>query len=185
MASGRRVGVLPSAETGAARPKTLVEQRRGAIAMVASSSGMNLQELAQNLFDVVTRFCLLAPQGRRRSEELKEIEFLTLSLLHRHEPLIVGDIQRQLGILPAQMSRIIRALETRERPLIACRINPHDKRKVDVVLTPEGLAAFREHQLARVRTLVHLLGRLEPEDLDGLGQLLDKLQAENEIPVLR
>src|SRR5690349_13062007 len=104
--------------------------------MVANGSGTRLEELAQQLFDVVTRFCLTIPRSRRKLGDLKDIEYLTLSLLHQHEPLIVGDIQRQLGVLPAQMSRIIRALESRERPLITCRINSQDKRKIDVVLTP-------------------------------------------------
>jgi DNA-binding MarR family transcriptional regulator len=143
--------------------------------MVASGSGMRLDELAHDLFDVVTQFCLSVPRGRRRSGDLKEIEFLTLSLLHQHETLIVGDIQRQLGVLPAQMSRIIRALENRERPLIACRINPQDKRKIDVALTPAGLAAFQEYQSARVRTIGILLAKLEPEDLEDLTRLLAKL----------
>jgi hypothetical protein len=40
--------------------------------------------------------------------------------------------------LPAQMSRIIRSLEARERPMIVCRINPQDKRKIDVCLTAAG-----------------------------------------------
>src|SRR5437870_211463 len=102
--------------------------------MVASRSGASLENLAHNLFDVVTRFCLAVPRGRRRSGDLKEVEFLTLSILQHHDTLIVGEIQRMLGVLPAQMSRIIRSLEARERPLIACRINPHDKRKIDVAL---------------------------------------------------
>src|SRR5215218_4696000 len=118
--------------------------------MVASGPGMRLEELAQDLFNVVTQLCLAVPRGRRRSGDLKEVEFLTLSILRHHEPLIVGDIQRLLGVLPAQMSRIIRSLESRERPLIACRINPHDKRKIDVALTPDGVAAFKEYQNARV-----------------------------------
>ena len=143
--------------------------------MVAAST-TRLDELAHHLFDVVTRFCLAVPRGRRRSGDLKEIEFLTLSLLHKREKLIVGDIQRQLGVLPAQMSRIIRALETRERPLIACRINTQDKRKIDVALTPAGLAAFQEYQASRVRTIASLLGRLEPADLDDLQRLITKLQ---------
>src|SRR3954468_12927994 len=113
--------------------------------MVATGSAAKLEELAHRLFDVVPRFCLAVPRGRRRTGDLKEIEFLTLSLLHKREKLIVGDIQRQLGVLPAQMSRIIRALETRDRPLIACRINPQDKRKIDVALTPAGIAAFQEY----------------------------------------
>jgi hypothetical protein len=44
------------------------------------------------------------------------------------------------GWLP-QMSRILRFLGGRDRPLIACRINRHDKRKIDVALTEEGVAA--------------------------------------------
>jgi DNA-binding MarR family transcriptional regulator len=144
--------------------------------MVVSGSGTRLEELAHHLFDVVTRFCLCVPRSRRRMGDLKEIEFLTLSLLHQREKLIVGDIQRQLGVLPAQMSRIIRALETREGPLIACRINAQDKRKIDVALTPAGLAAFQEYQASRVRTIAGLLENLAPEDLDDLEGLLGKLQ---------
>jgi len=143
--------------------------------MVASGSGTKLEELAHHLFDVVTRFCLLAPRARRRAGDLKDIEFLTLSLLNQREPLIVGDIQRQLGVLPAQMSRIIRALETRERQLISCRINPQDKRKIDVVLTPAGRAAFQEHQAARVRAIAGLLDKLGDDDLDDLHRLLGRL----------
>jgi DNA-binding MarR family transcriptional regulator len=143
--------------------------------MVATGTEMRVQELAQNIFDLVTQFCLVTPRGRRRSGALKDVEFLTLSLLHSYETLIVGDIQRQLGVLPAQMSRIIRSLETRERPLIACRINPHDKRKIDVVLTAEGIAAFQEYQSARITSISNLIGKLAEEDLDELQHLLAKL----------
>src|SRR5438046_588862 len=137
--------------------------------MVASGSGTKLEELAHHLFDVVTRFCLLAPRARRRAGDLKDIEFLTLSLLNQREPLIVGDIQRQLGVLPAQMSRIIRALETRERPLISCRINPQDKRKVDVCLTPFGEKALLEYESSRTDRLVQLLRDLPEEEQEDLN----------------
>ena len=143
--------------------------------MVVSGPGLRLEELAQNLFDVVTQFCLAVPRGRRRTGDLKEIEFLTLSILRSHAPLIVGDIQRMLGVLPAQMSRIIRSLEARERPLIACRINPQDKRKIDVALTAAGVTAFREHQAVRVRVIAGMLGRLSGEDLDDLERVVVKL----------
>jgi DNA-binding MarR family transcriptional regulator len=145
--------------------------------MVASGVGIQLEELAHHLFDVVTWFCLSVPRGRRRSGDLKEIEFLTLSRLHQRETLIVGDIQRQLGVLPAQMSRIIRALETREQPLIACRINPHDKRKIDVALTAAGRSAFHEYQSARVRTIAAFLAKLDAEELDDVNRLVGKLHA--------
>jgi DNA-binding MarR family transcriptional regulator len=143
--------------------------------MVASGTGTRPEELAQTVLDVVTRFCVVAPRGRRRTGDLKEVEFLTLSLLHQHETLIVGEIQRLLGVLPAQMSRIIRSLEGRDRPLIACRINPQDKRKIDVALTSEGRAAFREYQTTRVRGIAALLARLPEDDLDDLQRLLNRL----------
>lgn len=143
--------------------------------MVATGTEMRVQDLAQQLFDLITHFCLVSPRGRRRSGDLKEVEFLTLSLLQFHGTLIVGDIQRQLGVLPAQMSRIIRSLETREHPLITCRINVHDKRKIDVTLTPEGTATFQDYQNGRIGSLCNLLGKLSEEDRDDLQRLLGKL----------
>jgi DNA-binding MarR family transcriptional regulator len=145
------------------------------ITMVASGTEMRVQELAHHLDDLIAHFCMVAPRGRRRTGDLKEVEFLTLSLLQHHETLIVGDIQRQLGVLPAQMSRIIRALETRERPFISCRINPHDKRKIDVALTPEGMMAFQEYQSARIGSICSLLDKLSEDDRDDLQRLLGKL----------
>jgi DNA-binding MarR family transcriptional regulator len=142
------------------------------------------EELAQHLFDVITRFCLAVPRGRRRSGELKEIEFLTLSLLRQHQRMIVGDIQRHLGILPAQMSRIIRALESRNKPLIACRINAEDKRKIDVILTNEGMEAFKEYQSLQVQTIASLLEKLEPEEREELDRLVDRLRQMIREPVL-
>src|SRR3954466_6016061 len=156
----------PPARRGGAGPE--------GTSMVSSGAGLRLEEIAQSLFDVVTQFCLAVPRGRRRSGDLKEVEFLPLSLLRQHETLIVGDIQRQLGVLPAQMSRIIRALETRDRPLIACQINAQDKRKIDVVLTAAGRAAFQEYQASRVRTISALLNHLAEEDLTDLQKLIGK-----------
>ena len=142
--------------------------------MSATITDCGPEELAQNLFDVITQFCLAAPRGRRQYRDLKETEFLTLSLLRHHETLIVGDIQRSLGVLPAQMSRVIRALEMREHPLIVCRINSRDKRKIDVALTPAGVQAWHDYQDARLRHIGELLAQLPEEDLDGLHRLLDK-----------
>ena len=144
--------------------------------MVASTAGVRLEEVAQNLFAVITQFCLVAPRGRRRSGDLKEVEFLALAILSQNQTMIVGEIQRLLGVLPAQMSRIIRSLEARERPLIACRINPQDKRKIDVCLTAAGDKALADYREQRVRAIAELLRRLPDDDLGDIHGLLDKLQ---------
>jgi DNA-binding MarR family transcriptional regulator len=144
--------------------------------MIASGGGVRHEELASQLFSVVTQFCLVLPRGRRRAGDLKDIEFLTLSTLSTHGTMIVGDIQRVLGVLPAQMSRIIRSLEGRDRPFIACRINPRDKRKIDVCLTGAGAKALADYREQRVRAIAELLAKLPEDDLDTIDDLLDKLQ---------
>jgi DNA-binding MarR family transcriptional regulator len=145
--------------------------------MVASTAGVRLDDVAQCLFAAITQFCLATPRARRRSGDLKEVEYLTLALLHQNQSMIVGEIQRLLGVLPAQMSRIIRSLEDRERPLIGCRINPSDKRKIDVCLTPAGDRALQDYRMPRIRGIADLLARLSEDDLEELYRLIEKLNA--------
>jgi DNA-binding MarR family transcriptional regulator len=142
---------------------------------MATGIGHRVEEIAQDLFEVVTQICLSTLRGRRRGGGLKEVEFLTLSILQAHGTMIVGDIQRLLGVLPAQMSRIIRSLENRDRPLISCRINSRDKRKIDVGLTPAGEKALFEYQGARVGRIVELLRNLPDDEHDELVRVLEKL----------
>ena len=142
---------------------------------MATDTGHRVEELALELFEVVTQICLSTLRGRRRNGDLKEVEFLTLSLLHANGTMIVGDIQRVLGILPAQMSRIIHALENRADALIECRINPRDKRKIDVELTSHGEKALLEYQGKRVGRIVERLSNLPDDDQEDLIRALNKL----------
>ena len=144
---------------------------------MAATTGHRLDEIAQDLFEVLTQIALATQAGLRRGMDLKEVEFLTLAILHAHDTMIVGDIQRLLGVLPAQMSRIIRGLENRDRPLIACRINPRDKRKIDVCLTPAGEKALLDYRDASVSRIVEHLRHLSEEDQEDLTRSLDKLTA--------
>jgi DNA-binding MarR family transcriptional regulator len=145
--------------------------------MVASGTGVRLEETARDLFEVVTQLGLTALRGRRRTGDLKEVEFLTLAILQEHGTMIVGDIQRLLGVLPAQMSRIIRSLENRDRPLISCQINSRDKRKVDVCITPDGEKTLLEYQTTRTDRLIALLRDLPDDEQEDLNRLVDKLHS--------
>lgn len=143
--------------------------------MATGTTSHRIDDIAHELFQVVTQICLSTLRGRRRTGDLKEVEFLTLSLLQEHGIMIVGDIQRVLGVLPAQMSRVIRALENRERPLIHCRINSRDKRKIDVELTTHGEKTLLEYQGKRVGRIVAQLSDLSEDDQDDLIRALNKL----------
>jgi DNA-binding MarR family transcriptional regulator len=113
--------------------------------------------------------------GQKRGA-LKETEVATLEVLAERETMIVGDIQRDLEVLAAQMSRILRGMESREKPLVFCKTNPHDKRKVDVTASPDGVTAMREHTNALVRkVVVPLQERLTETEAAQLAFLLRKL----------
>lgn len=75
---------------------------------------------------------------RRLADDLKESDYLILSILFHKGATIVGDLTRSLGMLPAQTSRALRRLEFRNPALIECNIDGKDKRKVQVCLTPVG-----------------------------------------------
>lgn len=144
--------------------------------MVATLAGSRLEEISEDLFEVVTQVCMTVPRGRRRNGDLKEIEFQTLAILQERGTMIVGDIQRMLGVLPAQMSRVIRSLETRRGGLISCRINPSDKRKIDVCITEHGEKACHEYRAARVKRLSELLHDLTDEEQGQVIHLLDRIR---------
>ncbi len=144
--------------------------------MAAGTSTRSLERLTQDVFEVVQRLALLSTRGRRRAGELKEGEFLTLAMLEERQTLTVGEIQRELGVLPAQMSRIIRALEARPQPLIVCHINPFDKRKVDVRLSEEGQRVLNAYRAQRIGRVQRILSQLDDEDRDHLAVLVDRLR---------
>lgn len=144
---------------------------------MAATAATRVEDIAHELFEVVTQICISTLRGRRRGGDLKEIEFLTLSLLQANQSMIVGDIQRVLGILPAQMSRIIRSLENRPHALIACSINPRDKRKIDVCLTTHGEKTLADYQDTRVNQIVGKLRQLSEDDQEDLVRVLHKLQS--------
>jgi DNA-binding MarR family transcriptional regulator len=151
--------------------------------MIARSSGARTDDLARRCLTLFTRLMLELPRGRRRNAgDLKELEFLTLTILRQNSTMIVGDIQRILGVLPAQMSRIIRSLEDRATPLVACGINPHDKRKVDVQITPAGEQVLADCLAPRVQAVNDLLGRLAEDERDALCHLLERLAELTEQP---
>lgn len=144
--------------------------------MIARGSVVQLEELARRSFLLMTRLLLALPRGRRRgSASLKEMEFLTLAVLHEHPSMIVGDIQRILGVLPAQMSRLIRALENRAEPLVTCQINTADKRKINVQLTDAGARSLVDHSAPRVQAIASLFRRLSDDEREALDHLLQRL----------
>jgi DNA-binding MarR family transcriptional regulator len=104
--------------------------------------------------------------AQRHEAELSESQFLTLdTLANASGPISVGEIQRSISVLPAQMSRIIRSLESGfEKPLIRCELNQTDKRKIDVVITSEGKKLHHDFRTSRLAKTIDILQHLPDSD---------------------
>ena len=137
-----------------------------------------LAEMAREIFGI----SMTAWQMRQRSKatggiDLSEAEYLTLDLLDRDGTMNVGQLQRQIGVLPAQMSRIIRALESKfDKPLIECSINPDDKRKVDVSLTDAGKKAHDKFRDARLGQSMAVLSQLDEKDIEDFMRVMRRIR---------
>ncbi len=123
-----------------------------------------LIELADEVFELTTMVSALRSRMRTEDDrEPTEIEFLALDILAKAGSQNVGEIQREIGILPAQMSRLIRSLEAKGG-LVECKINENDRRKIDVSLTKSGKKAHAQYQATRRATTLEFLAHLDPDD---------------------
>jgi DNA-binding MarR family transcriptional regulator len=134
-----------------------------------------LQAFADEIFELSKESWLT--QSRRKGKmhpEITETEFLALDILAKAaRPKTVGEIQREIGVLPAQMSRVIRSLESKGgKSLIHCRINAQDKRKIDVELTPAGREAHRSYREVKLGSIQKMLEVLNERDCNELIRIL-------------
>lgn len=134
-----------------------------------------LQEFVEEVFELSKDIWALQSRSRHRHQaEITETEFLALDILMKADATpTVGDIQRQIGVLPAQMSRIIRSLENKGgQALITCRINAADKRKVDVELTDAGRQAHQAYRQMKLGSIQKILLSLSEKDRTEFMRLL-------------
>jgi DNA-binding MarR family transcriptional regulator len=143
--------------------------------MSPNKTDAELESMAEEILELGR----LASQARSRqggSLELTESEFLTLDVLSKSQPLTIGELQKHLGVLPAQMSRIIRALEEHTgKGFVRCEINPEDRRRVDVNLTQSGVEAHAAYRCVKLGSTVEVLRMLEPADRDHFMRVMRKM----------
>lgn len=133
-----------------------------------------VQQMAEEIFEITKLSWMGSLKDTADDDyDLSESEFLALDLLTKCQSLTVGEIQRSIDVLPAQMSRIIRSLEHKaERPLVRCSLNPKDKRKIDVSITDEGREAHHAYQAAKLSTTLLVLSELNEADREEFMRIL-------------
>lgn len=133
--------------------------------LMTTTTTNSLQEMAEEIFALTVLSWRARIASKHGTTELSESQFLTLDLLHHQSPQTVGELQRAIGVLPAQMSRIIRSLETGfDKPLIRCELNQQDKRKIDVTLTAAGRKSYEEFRGTRLAKAQEILSQLPETD---------------------
>ena len=145
---------------------------------LVDSAGNPINRAAEEIFELAKISWLLRSRRRRRNAfDLTETEFLTLDLVAREESQTVGQLRKHVGVLPAQMSRILRSLERRgDKPLIKCAINAIDRRRIDVSITETGRKAHRAFREARTSLNSETLAQLPPQDVREFMRIMEKIR---------
>jgi DNA-binding MarR family transcriptional regulator len=136
-----------------------------------------IRNLALQIFNMTTHAWLATQREKMKGGyDLSESEFLALDALEHVASLSVGELRQHVGVLPAQMSRVIKALEQRyDEKLVLCAINPQDKRKIDVSITPTGRRAVEAYRRAKIKYTVEALEVLTNEDMAAFTRILSKI----------
>ena len=128
-------------------------------------SKKTMDAMATEIYELYRLIALARSRRPAGSDDLSETEFVTLDLLSREGPMTIGEVQKRVGVVPAQMSRIVRALEVQGgKGYVECNINPQDRRRVDVSLTDAGREAYEKYRAARLNTMYETLSALAPKD---------------------
>ena len=137
----------------------------------------NLQELALQMFELTRRTWFESQREKLKGGyDLSESEFLALDTLEHIPFMSVGELRRHVGVLPAQMSRVLKALEQRyDEKLVVCSINHTDKRKIDVAITPRGRRAVQAYRRGKIGASIRAMQSLTDRDLTNLATILRKI----------
>lgn len=134
--------------------------------MPKAISSPEIDAMAEEILEASQLAAIVRARRSNARDTLTEPEFLVLEALIKLGSMTVGEVQRTVGVLPAQMSRILRGLErhTSGKPLVTCSINANDRRRVDVSLTEAGREVYNAYRRMRLSFLCDFLDNLTPED---------------------
>ncbi len=140
-------------------------------------SKQTLDRMANEIFELYQLIAAYRSRQPSGPDDLSETEFLTLDVLSKEEPMTIGKVQKHVGVVAAQMSRIVRALEEQGgRGYVECRINPQDRRRVDISLTPAGTTAHEKYRATRLGSMHEILDILAPPDREHFMRILRQIR---------
>lgn len=116
---------------------------------------------------------LHAQVARSAGIPLERAGYALLGIIAEHQPLMLSELARHLGVDTSTVSRQISQLET--AGLVARQQDPNDARVALLTVTRGGRAALKRLRDARRGVLAEALAGWTPEDKDQLAALLERM----------
>ena len=114
-------------------------------------------------------------EASRETAEITESEFLSLDYLVEVGTATVGETQQQIKVVPAQMSRLLRRLQS--SGFVTSDINREDRRRVDITITESGRAIHAKYRKAKLAPIIAALERLSHDERDAFMKIVNKMSA--------
>lgn len=112
--------------------------------------------------------------SRHRPGGLSLPQFRALAFVHHHDGVSLSDIAEHLGMLPSSTTRMIDQLTNRR--LVIRQECQHDRRRVTLTLTAQGIQVYEEAQRMGVAWLSQHLSGLSPHEHHIVRQAADILR---------
>lgn len=137
-----------------------------------------LEALGEEIFELTNIVAKARAQASNKHvDTLTETENIALDLLSKNPIMTVGEIQKAVGVLPAQMSRIVRSLEDKSgSAYIECNINPNDRRMINVSITTAGKKALANYRKARLGMILNVLSVLDHDERNEFMGIMRKMR---------
>lgn len=129
----------------------------------ATSQAVRLSDLFTNVIVRVLSQRLIAELS---SNQISLAQISALRYVWRHHNVLMGDLAEGLSITYPSATNMVKRLE--KRGLVQRRLNPADRREVEVRLTPAGLEMVERMEEERRQRLGQTLAHMTSEDREAL-----------------
>jgi len=133
---------------------------------------MDYPALAVRLLDSMQALHKARPQ-KHINESLHGEVFALRFIALNGDDVLPGEISGEMGVSSARIAAALNSLES--KGLITRRIDPRDRRKILVGITPEGKALAQQQQQAVVAGTSKLLALLGEQDAQEYVRITGKL----------
>jgi len=131
------------------------------------------EELADRLHSAALRLLRLVRVEDARTG-IAPARLSALAVIVFGGPLSLGELARAEQVKPPTMSRIVDALE--EEGYARRQIDAKDRRAVQIVATPKGMAVLQRGRKRRVKLLASYLSRLGHGEQRAIARALEAIQ---------